>query len=116
MNDYTEPLLRELELLSNRARHPALELSRFTDLGVNAEEAPLEPAQELLARRRRGAVIYAANQIIDDCLDDQRDVVFDPERAVCRSTRTRPARPWCGAGSRLVIAARTTPNSFAKWW
>lgn len=52
-------LLGELDRLADRARHPALTLDRFTDDYRDGPSLALRPEQELLARRRRAAVIYA---------------------------------------------------------
>jgi hypothetical protein len=35
--------------------------------------------QELLARRRRATVIYAANLVVSDCLDDQQWLEWDED-------------------------------------
>lgn len=78
-----DPLLAAFERLSNRVRHPALELDLFLTesprAGLDAyddawaEQVDLTrvPDEEIeQAQLRRGALLYAANLIIDRVLDD----------------------------------------------
>ena len=79
MHDGTEALLAELDRLADRARHPALEIDGFTDDDGEEGDIELRPEQELLVRRRRATVIYAANLVVNECLDDQQRLEWDED-------------------------------------
>lgn len=71
-------LLAELDRLADRARHPALSLERFAD-DYDEDETPLTAAQLLVARRRRAAVVFAANSVIDHCMWDLQRIDWGGE-------------------------------------
>jgi hypothetical protein len=74
-------LLETLDGLADRARHPSLELDRFTDDGDD-EVDKLSDDQRLRACRRRAAVIHAANLIVDELIDETRAVEWEPGTGV----------------------------------
>ncbi len=90
-----ESLLARLDELADRPRHPALELDRFTD--AYNESGHLRPDEELVARRRRAALIHAGNLVIDDCIADHRTIEWDEE--------TGRAVPGSGVGESFVWEA-----------
>jgi hypothetical protein len=69
-------LRRELDGVADGARHPALELGRFTtDAHVDrTDELTVPKREERAARLRRATLILAANAIFDECLDDYREL------------------------------------------
>ena len=84
-----EALRAELERLADRGRHPALNLTNLADLDTDdddwhgldydLDESRLSEEQRRVARVRRGAVVYAAHLIVDDCLADLRDLAMASE-------------------------------------
>ena len=72
-----ESLLGRLDELADRARHPALDLDRFMD--ADNESGRLWSDEELVARRRRAALIHAATLVMDECIADHCTIGWDEE-------------------------------------
>lgn len=77
-DDHHLELLETLDGLARRARHPALELDRFTD-DADDDPALLWPNQRQRADRRRACVIYAADLVVDQVLQDLIEVEWHPD-------------------------------------
>lgn len=92
-DDAQDELIAAMIAASDKVKHPALSLDRF--LSLDAYElldalddlSAVSDVEIQLAHARRGAVIMAAEQIIDECIDDLQELDFDddgmpePERA-----------------------------------
>jgi len=66
-------LRQELERVADRARHPSLELGRFTTdahFDGTDDELTVPKREQRAARLRRAALILAANAIFEECLED----------------------------------------------
>ncbi|MEO8888473.1 MAG: hypothetical protein ABI429_04170 [Jatrophihabitantaceae bacterium] len=87
-------LLTTFDRLADQVRHPALTLDLFTDEPLDDSEdedesllndetisMTLEPAALQAARRRRGALIFAANLVFDAIVDDLVVSEEDRERS-----------------------------------
>jgi len=85
IEDSRSDLIASMVAASTRARHPGLALDRFLsldayDLVEDPDDLSDVPAAEIeVAHARRGAVIMAAEQIIDQCVDDLQEIDFDDE-------------------------------------
>jgi hypothetical protein len=86
-----EDLLQTFDRLADEVRHPALTLDLFTPAPLDASDdyEDVEPDDDLIvttlapeelqaARRRRGALMFAANLVFDQILDDL--VLSDEDR------------------------------------
>lgn len=78
-------LIASMVEASSRVRHGSLPLDRFLsldayDLLENPDDLTTVPAAEIeAAHARRGAVIMAADEIIDQCIDDLQEIDFDDD-------------------------------------
>ena len=61
-------------------------LERFADDYDDEDETPLNADQILIARRRRAAVVFAANSIADTCMWDLQMIDWDGESGLPHDT------------------------------
>lgn len=95
IDDSTARLRESMVAASGRVRHPSLSLDFFVssayidvlDANDEGELAGIPDAEIEAARIRRGSVMFAAEQIIDRCIEDLQEIEFDdngfpdPDRA-----------------------------------
>lgn len=86
MTEDSAELIVEMVEASGRVRHPGLPIDRFLSIDAydlleeDLDDLSKVPAAEIeVAHARRGAVIMAADQIIDECIDDLQEIDFDDE-------------------------------------
>jgi hypothetical protein len=103
--------LAELDRIADRARHPALELDRFTD-DLDDELDLMWPDDRQRAMRRRACLMYAADMVLDQVMEDLQTVEWDPDSG----------RPLPGTVEGCLVWARFPPRfqtsydgTFFRW-
>jgi hypothetical protein len=83
--DARAELIAAMVAASSKVRHLGLPLDRFLSLDAyelldDVDDLTSVPADEIeMAHARRGAVIMAAEQVIDQCIDDLQEIDFDDD-------------------------------------